>query len=62
MLVLTPTLPRNNQGCGRHKFKLLSIQKKRILPYHKHVINEFLATCVSYITMIEVKLENSYPK
>lgn len=46
MLVLTPTLPRNNQGCGRHKFKLLSIQKKkkRILPYHKHVINEFLAT------------------
>ena len=48
MLVLTPTLPRNNQGRGRHKFKLLSIQKKkRILPYHKHVINEFLATCVS---------------
>lgn len=29
MLVLTPTLPRNNQGCGRHKFKLQSIQKKK---------------------------------
>ena len=28
MLVLTLTLPRNNQGYGRHKFKLHQSKKK----------------------------------